>query len=135
MAPTHSKPIPEPRPPGAHKCVLALEAMAAEHQQRQPSIQDADADDDNQDNDHTVNTSLQPQNASCILEAADGSDDVEADVAMGGWGGSSDDEEMPGLEDIDTSDEEDEDDAEDEDDEEGEVEETDHHPDVLLNEP
>jgi hypothetical protein len=137
MAPTHSKPIPEPRPPGARKRVLAaslastdnvdvaavkrrkLEAIAAERQQRQPSVQDADADDEDQDDSLTSNTSLRPRNASCILEAADGSDDVEVEVAMGAWGGDSDEEELPGLEDVDASDEEDEED------EEGEVGETD----------
>jgi len=149
MAPTHSKPIPEPRPPGIRKHVLAaslastdnidvaavkwhkLTAIAAERQQRQPSVQDVDADDEDNDNDLTLNTNLRPRNASCILEAADGSDDVQLDVAMGRWGGDSENEELPGLEDVDDSDEEelpgleDVDDSDEEDDKEGEVEETD----------
>jgi hypothetical protein len=89
-----------------------LEAIAAERQQCQPSVQDADAGDEDQDDSLTSNTSLRPRNASCILEAADGSDDVEVEVAMGAWGGDSDEEELPGLEDVDASDEEDEEDEE-----------------------
>lgn len=121
MAPTHSKPIPEPRPPGVRKRVLAAslastdnvdvaavkrrkleEAIAAQRQQRQPSVQNADVDDD----DLTSNTNIRPRNASCILEAADGSDD---DVGMGG---DSDDEELPGLEEVDTGEQDDEEDGE-----------------------
>lgn len=127
MAPTHSKPIPEPRPLGVRKRVLAAslastdnvdvtavkrrkleEAAAAQRRERQPSVQD---DDD------TRNTNLRPRDASRILEAADGSDDVELDVGMGGR--DSDDEELPGLEEVDDSDEEDEEDKE------GELAETD----------
>lgn len=129
MAPTHSKPIPEPRPLGVRKRVLAAslastdnvdvtavkrrkleEAAAAQRRERQPSVQDDDDDD-------TRNTNLRPRDASRILEAADGSDDVELDVGMGGR--DSDDEELPGLEEVDDSDEEDEEDKE------GELAETD----------
>lgn len=68
MVPTHSKPIPEQRPPGIHKCVLAAslastdnvdvtavkwhkleEAIAAQHHQHQPSVQDIDDNDNNDD--------------------------------------------------------------------------------------
>jgi hypothetical protein len=130
MAPTHSKPIPEPRPPGVRKRILAAslastdnvdvaavkrrkleEAAAAQRQQRQPSVQD---EDDNDDNDPASSTNLRPRNASRILEAADGSDDVELDVQM--ISSDSDDEELPVLEGVDKEDEEGE---------EGEVAETD----------
>jgi hypothetical protein len=125
MAPTRSKPILEPRPPGIRKRVLAAslastdnvdlaavkrrkleEAIAAQRQQRQPSVEDIDDDDE----DLTSNTNLRPQNASHILEAADGSDDVQLDVGMGGV--NSDDEGLPGLEAVDTSDQEDGEDEE-----------------------
>ena len=132
MAPTHSKPIPEPRAPGVRKHVLAAslastdnvdvaavkrrkleEAVAAQRQQRQPSVEDVEDDD----NGHSSNTNLRPRDASRILEAADGSDDdVQLDVE---GRGDSDDEELPGLEEVgETSDEEDEGD-------DGEVAETD----------
>lgn len=120
MAPTHSKPIPEPRAPGVRKRVLAASLAstdnvdvaavkrrkleAVQRQQRQPSVQDADDDDD--DDGLSSNTNLRPRDASRILEAADGSDDVQLDVE---GGGDSDDEELPGLEEVDdTSDDEDE---------------------------
>ena len=110
MAPTHSKPIPEPRAPGIRKHVLAaslaytnnvavaavkrrkLEAM--QRQQRQPSVQDDD------DDSLSSNTNLQPQDASWILEAANGSDDFQLDHHgdIDASGGDFDDEELPGLE-------------------------------------
>lgn len=134
MAPTHSKPIPELRAPGVRKRVLAAsltstdnvdvatvkqckleEAIAAQCQQRQPSVEDVKDDDDG----HSSNTNLRPRDASQILEAADGSDDdVQLDVEDC-CSGDSDDEELPGLEEVgETSDEEDEGD-------DGEVAETD----------
>jgi len=90
------------------------EAAAAQRQAHQPSVQD---DDDDDDDDDTHNTNLRPRDASRILEAADGSDDIELDVGMGGH--DSDDEELPGLEEVDDSDEEDKEDKE------GELAETD----------
>jgi hypothetical protein len=116
MAPTHSKFIPEPRAPGAPKRVLAASLAstdnvdvaavkrrkleAVQRQQRQPSVQDADREDDDTDIDDTSDTNLQPRNASRILEAADGSDDIQFDSDVGANGGDSDDE-MPGLEEVD----------------------------------
>jgi hypothetical protein len=114
MAPTHSKPIPEPRAPGVRKRVLAAslastdnvdvaavkrrkleEAVAVQRQQRQPSVENVKDDD----NGHSSNTNLRPRDASRILEAADGSDD---DVQLDIEGRSdSDDEELPGLEEVD----------------------------------
>ena len=115
MAPTHSKPIPEPRDKHVLSASLAStnnvdvtavkqhKLEAVQHQQCQPSVQDANNDDD--DNGLSSNTNLQPWDGSQILETADGSDDIQLDIK---GGGDSDDNELPGLEEVDdTSNEED----------------------------
>ena len=92
MAPTHSKPIPEQCPLGVHKHILAAslastdnvdpaavkhwklkEDVAALHWQQQPSVELV-VDNDN------LPSNVLPQNASWIMEAADGSNDDDVDM-------------------------------------------------------
>ena len=108
MAPTHSKPIPEQRPLGVHKHILAAslastdnvdpaavkrqkleEDVAVLHQQQQPSVKLVVDDND-------LPSNVLPRQASRIMEVADGSDD---DVDMV----DDDFNELPGLEPVDSS--------------------------------
>lgn len=88
MPPTSSKPLVEQRPPGIRKRTLAptladpdnvdaaaikrRKLEAALRQQRQPSVETVPNDPDD-----SPPPNFPPQNASTILEAADGSDDDE----------------------------------------------------------
>lgn len=126
MAPTHSKPIPEQRPLGVRKRILAAslastdnvdpaavkrrkleEDAAALRRQQQPSVELV-VDDDN------LPSNVQPRNASRIMEAADGSDDDDIEMV------DDDFDELPGLEPVDSSECGDEGDDGDDDEEEEE---------------